>query len=92
MRLSFHVCRSSHVPFFAGKPLFGTLIALLYKGRPVVGIIDQPVLRERWLGVQGRPTTLNGVGGGLCVQMHVCVCVMPVYMPVYMHVYMHVCV
>ncbi|KAK9164235.1 hypothetical protein Syun_005137 [Stephania yunnanensis] len=46
--------------FITGKPLFGTLIALLHKGKPVVGIIDQPVLRERWLGVSGRKTTLNG--------------------------------
>jgi fructose-1,6-bisphosphatase/inositol monophosphatase family enzyme len=30
-------------------------------GWPVLGIIDQPVQGERWLGVSGRPTTLNGV-------------------------------
>jgi histidinol phosphatase-like enzyme (inositol monophosphatase family) len=46
--------------FLTGKPLFGTLIALLHQGRPVLGIIDQPVLRERWLGAAGRPTTWNG--------------------------------
>lgn len=46
--------------FITGKPLFGTLIALLHKGVPIVGIIDQPVLRERWIGVCGRQTTLNG--------------------------------
>lgn len=44
----------------AGKPLFGTLIALLHDGVPILGIIDQPVLRERWLGVAGRPSSLNG--------------------------------
>jgi fructose-1,6-bisphosphatase/inositol monophosphatase family enzyme len=27
----------------------------------VLGIIDQPVQRERWVGVAGRPTTFNGV-------------------------------
>ena len=27
---------------------------------PVLGVIDQPITKERWLGVQGRPTTLNG--------------------------------
>ncbi|KAK1280237.1 hypothetical protein QJS04_geneDACA002744 [Acorus gramineus] len=42
------------------KPLFGTLIALLHKGKPIVGIIDQPVLKERWIGMNGRRTTLNG--------------------------------
>ena len=46
--------------FLAGRPIFGTLIALLVDGWPVLGIIDQPILGERWLGVTGRPTTLNG--------------------------------
>ncbi|XP_043708066.1 bifunctional phosphatase IMPL2, chloroplastic-like [Telopea speciosissima] len=46
--------------FITGKPLFGTLIALLYKGKPILGIIDQPVLKERWIGVSGSRTTLNG--------------------------------
>lgn len=46
--------------FITGRPLFGTLIALLHRGRPVLGIIDQAILRERWLGVAGRPTTHNG--------------------------------
>jgi inositol-phosphate phosphatase/L-galactose 1-phosphate phosphatase/histidinol-phosphatase len=46
--------------FIAGRPIFGTLIALVEDGWPVLGIIDQPILRERWLGVVGRQTTLNG--------------------------------
>ena len=46
--------------FVAGRPIFGTLIALMEDGVPVLGIIDQPVTRERWLGVVGRPTLLNG--------------------------------
>jgi inositol-phosphate phosphatase/L-galactose 1-phosphate phosphatase/histidinol-phosphatase len=46
--------------FITGKPSFGTLIALAHRGRPVLGIIDQAFTDERWLGVQGRPTTLNG--------------------------------
>lgn len=46
--------------FISGKPSFGILIALLYKGEPVLGIIEQPVLRERWLGIKGEVTTLNG--------------------------------
>jgi len=46
--------------FVAGRPLFGTLIALVVDGFPVLGVIDQPILRERWLGVIGRPTLLNG--------------------------------
>ncbi|KAJ9530813.1 hypothetical protein QJQ45_028700 [Haematococcus lacustris] len=51
---------SSSLAAAAGKPLFGTLIALLHQGQPVLGIIDQPISRERWQGVRGRPTTLNG--------------------------------
>ncbi|MEI9850188.1 MAG: histidinol-phosphatase [Sphingomonas sp.] len=46
--------------FIAGRPIFGTLIALVEDGWPVLGIIDQPILRERWLGVTGRGTTFNG--------------------------------
>jgi inositol-phosphate phosphatase / L-galactose 1-phosphate phosphatase / histidinol-phosphatase len=45
--------------FVTGKPLFGTLIALLHQGRPVIGVIDMPALGERWLGVEGRATTFN---------------------------------
>jgi len=47
--------------FLAGRPTFGTLIALTIDGFPVLGVIDQPVLAERWLGVAGQPTTLNGL-------------------------------
>ena len=46
--------------FISGIPLFGTLIALTHRGRPVLGVIDQPISRERWVGAAGRPTTLNG--------------------------------
>ena len=45
--------------FITGKPLFGTLISCLHKGVPVIGIIDQCVLDERWVGVHGQQTTLN---------------------------------
>jgi inositol-phosphate phosphatase/L-galactose 1-phosphate phosphatase/histidinol-phosphatase len=46
--------------FISGVPLFGTLIALTCRSRPLLGIIDQPILRERWVGAVGRATTLNG--------------------------------
>lgn len=46
--------------FLAGRATFGTLIALTVDGFPVLGVIDQPVLGERWLGVSGQPTTFNG--------------------------------
>jgi histidinol phosphatase-like enzyme (inositol monophosphatase family) len=47
--------------FLAGRPLFGTLIALLEQNVPILGVIDQPIAGDRWLGAHGRPTTLNGV-------------------------------
>ncbi len=46
--------------FIAGIPLFGILIALVENGVPVLGVIDQPILGERWLGVTGKATTKNG--------------------------------
>ncbi|XP_047939489.1 bifunctional phosphatase IMPL2, chloroplastic isoform X2 [Salvia hispanica] len=46
--------------FITGKPVFGTLISLLHKGEPILGIIDQPILKERWIGITGRRTALNG--------------------------------
>lgn len=50
----------AHPPPISGKPLFGTLISLLHRGTPLLGVIDQPMLRERWLGVAGQASTLNG--------------------------------
>ena len=46
--------------FISGVPMFGTLIALVHRGRPIVGIIDQPISRERWIGATGRPTRFQG--------------------------------
>lgn len=46
--------------FIAGRPIFGTLIALLQDGWPVLGIIDQPITRERWIGRIGEGTSFNG--------------------------------
>ena len=46
--------------FISGLPIFGTLIALLRDGVPVLGVMDQPISGERWIGAAGRPTTFNG--------------------------------
>ena len=46
--------------FIAGRPIFGTLIGLTQAGWPVLGIIDQPISGERWAGLTGQATTLNG--------------------------------
>jgi len=51
--------------FVTGRPLFGTLIALLHRGRPVLGLIDQPVTGERWLGLVGQPTRFRSALGGI---------------------------
>ena len=37
--------------FIAGLPTFGTLIGLLREGRPVLGLLDQPIAKERWIGL-----------------------------------------
>jgi myo-inositol-1(or 4)-monophosphatase len=46
--------------FITGRPTFGTLIGLLEDGVPVLGIIDQPVTHERWIGEAGQPTRFSG--------------------------------
>jgi inositol-phosphate phosphatase/L-galactose 1-phosphate phosphatase/histidinol-phosphatase len=46
--------------FICGVPVFGTLIALARHGRPICGIIDQPISGERWIGAEGHASRLNG--------------------------------
>ncbi|MDW3204940.1 MAG: histidinol-phosphatase [Alphaproteobacteria bacterium] len=46
--------------FITGMPSFGTLIACCVGGRPILGVIDQPIQEERWLGAAGRVSTCNG--------------------------------
>ncbi|VVT04557.1 inositol monophosphatase family protein [Erythrobacter sp. EC-HK427] len=57
--------------FLAGRPIFGTLIALLEDGFPVLGLIDQPITGERWVGITGKGTTFNGqpVRARLCPEL-----------------------
>ncbi|MFO1220024.1 MAG: inositol monophosphatase family protein [Burkholderiaceae bacterium] len=47
-------------PFVAGVPVFGTLIALAWQGVPVLGVMHLPVTQQRYVGVSGRASTLNG--------------------------------
>jgi histidinol phosphatase-like enzyme (inositol monophosphatase family) len=47
------------ISFASASPLFGTLIALKHHGRPVLGCIHQPVLRQMLIG-DGKTATLNG--------------------------------
>ncbi|EPX86020.1 inositol monophosphatase family protein [Salipiger mucosus] len=46
--------------FVTGHPLFGGLMELLERGEPCLGQIDMPATGERWCGITGAPTTLNG--------------------------------
>lgn len=45
--------------FLSRVPLYTTLIGLRYQGQPSLGLIDQPVLRERVVG-DGMVTKFNG--------------------------------
>ncbi|NNU63458.1 inositol monophosphatase family protein [Ochrobactrum soli] len=46
--------------FVGGFAVYGTLISLTRAGKPILGIIDNPVTQERWIGAEGQRTTLNG--------------------------------
>ena len=45
--------------FITGVPLWGTLIALLHQGQPILGCINQPVLDQLMIG-DNHSTQLNG--------------------------------
>ena len=46
--------------FVAGRPLFGTLIGLMVAGQPVLGVIDQCIIKDRWVAGPDQPTLFNG--------------------------------
>lgn len=48
------------VAYATGKPTYSTLVALLKDGEPVIGIIDQAILKERFIGVKEFGAWLNG--------------------------------
>lgn len=47
-------------PFITGRPTFGTLIALCEEDKPVLGLIDQAIVGDRWIGAKGGQSTHNG--------------------------------
>src|SRR6185312_11371849 len=47
--------------FITGRHEWGSLIALEKDEVPVLGILDQPVLGERFLGVHGRSVLIEGM-------------------------------
>src|ERR1700683_3754284 len=48
--------------FITGRHEWGSLIALEKNGVPVLGVLDQPVLGERFIGVNGAAHLIQGVG------------------------------
>ena len=46
--------------FATGRPLFGTILGLMYQGLPLIGLIDQPYTKERWFGIRDRFALHNG--------------------------------
>lgn len=47
--------------FIAGETTFCILIALVKGGQALLGVIDQPIRQERWVGLRGRQTEYNGI-------------------------------
>lgn len=45
--------------FITGSPLWGTLVALLHRGQPVLGLVDMPMLGETWIAQQGLTAMCN---------------------------------
>ncbi len=62
--------------FTVGKPQFGTLVGLCKHGEPVIGVIDQAITDERWVGAKGEGAWFNGAairrdsGGRLLPSKH----------------------
>ncbi len=46
--------------FITGRPLFAVLVALLFEGRPVLTVVDQPILGDRWTACRGHGARWNG--------------------------------
>ena len=46
--------------FASGNPLFGSLIGLMYRGVPVVGVLEASALGERWAAAKGLGATHQG--------------------------------
>jgi inositol-phosphate phosphatase/L-galactose 1-phosphate phosphatase/histidinol-phosphatase len=46
--------------YIIGRPSFGLLLALAYRGRFILGVVDHAALNERWLGIDGHGSFFNG--------------------------------
>lgn len=48
--------------FVAGVPVWGTLIAINFRGEPIIGIIDHPALNERYIGAPDKAWREDATG------------------------------
>jgi len=48
--------------FISGTPTWGVLIALSDQDGPILGVIDQPYIKERFWGTQGRAESIGPAG------------------------------
>ena len=46
--------------FIVGRPIFGNLISLVIRNKVTLGIINQPINSERWIGIEGLGSWFNG--------------------------------
>lgn len=46
--------------FLAGRPTFGLAVALVVDGEPVLGLVDQPIVGDRWIAARGHGLRWNG--------------------------------
>lgn len=58
--------------FISGLPTWGTLIALKYEGTPVLGVIDQPYMKERYVGWTDLTLTGGATLNGAPIKTRAC--------------------
>jgi inositol-phosphate phosphatase/L-galactose 1-phosphate phosphatase/histidinol-phosphatase len=46
--------------FITNRPMFGTLIGVVHRSEPTLGVIDMPVLDQRFVGGKGYMARMNG--------------------------------
>ena len=58
--------------FIAGMPCWGTLIALSQNGAPVLGVMDQPYVGERFCAIRGGPAENIRAGKSTKIETRAC--------------------
>jgi myo-inositol-1(or 4)-monophosphatase len=58
--------------FMCGMAQWGTLIALNDGRRPIIGVLDQPYTRERWVSAGGRTTFRDALGDRRALKTRAC--------------------